>query len=607
MSNLNNSTPRFFAKYQTAYRQGAAHAFVLHGNVTDYVNDAAMRIPQYMNSKMTASAVDCTVWYSPANGLDFPTNADRESFMRFAGLQTAGSDSNILAQMTGGSAPKPQLPKEPAVVFGLLDRALRTEVQVQSAPDEIAEHGDTRFPRIAVFVAYADFTMPNSELARMTSGDRAMLAGMLEWARDVRIGARENRIFLICESMAEISDRLRAHSSGYMPIEIRMPDYNERLSFIVASLDRYSCESTVTPEYFAQHAAGLSRFGIESIILASISDELPLSAELIQSRKREIIQNEFRGLLSVMDGCKFSDVGGNEKVKDMFRRSLLTPMSRGHLFRVPKGFLGMGPAGTGKTHLFRAVAGEGQFPMLEFHLGNLRGKYVGESEKNLDRVLSLLEALAPVGVFIDEIDQVIKRPEGNDGNSGVGANEFARLTAFMSDDAHKGRIIFFGATNRADLLDAATKRMGRFDEKFIVDVPTSTERKDMLTLMLRKQAEKFGYEIASFETATMSMAIDNAVLNTVDYTGAELFKIAEMTMGRLYDGMSETMAEALDSAVADFIPTTSDVARMRMLSLREVNDRSMLPDDINVADVHKRDDDSGDDDDAPVIRKTRRA
>jgi hypothetical protein len=121
-----------------------------------------------------------------------------------------------------------------------------------------------------------------------------------------------------------------------------------------------------------------------------------------------------------------------------------------------------GPAGTGKTAMAEAVAKEAGINCVILNPARIFGKYVGDTERNLDRALYAILAMAPVLVFIDEIDQSVSR--GASGDSGVSNRFFKRLMEFMSDTSHRGKVVFLAASNRPDLMDPALRRPGRFDK-----------------------------------------------------------------------------------------------------------------------------------------------
>jgi SpoVK/Ycf46/Vps4 family AAA+-type ATPase len=106
-------------------------------------------------------------------------------------------------------------------------------------------------------------------------------------------------------------------------------------------------------------------------------------------------------------------------------------------------------------------------------MGDIRSKWVGESEKNLTLALNLLKSMAPVIVFIDEIDQAVGSRQTSSNDSGVQGRMFGKILEFMGDNENRGDVIWIAATNRTDLLDDAMIR--RFDRIIPVLLPGSAK------------------------------------------------------------------------------------------------------------------------------------
>jgi len=156
-----------------------------------------------------------------------------------------------------------------------------------------------------------------------------------------------------------------------------------------------------------------------------------------------------------------------------------------------------------------AVAGEAGINFVILNLARILGSYVGVSERNLEKALRAIHSLAPVGVFIDEIDQAISR--GGGGDSGVSSRIFKRLLEVMSDTGNRGRVLFLAATNRPDLLDAALRRPGRFDKKIPFLIPDPEERAAIFSVMAR-----------AYGLADALIVPPECVARTEGWTGAEI-------------------------------------------------------------------------------------
>ena len=147
------------------------------------------------------------------------------------------------------------------------------------------------------------------------------------------------------------------------------------------------------------------------------------------------------------------------------------------------GYLLCGPVGTGKSFLAQCVSGEIGVPCVI--LKNFRSKYVGETEGNLERVLSVLRAMGPVVVVVDEADAALGSRE-QEGDSGTSSRVFAMIAAQMGDTQYRGRIIWMLLTARPDLLPIDLKRQGRAEVHIPLFYPTEeSEIRQMFVIMAR--------------------------------------------------------------------------------------------------------------------------
>ena len=160
---------------------------------------------------------------------------------------------------------------------------------------------------------------------------------------------------------------------------------------------------------------------------------------------------------------------------------------------MPMGYLVSGPVGTGKTFLITTFAGEIGIPMVK--LKNFRSQWQGVTEGNLEKILTLLRAMNPVAVMIDEADAALGDRNAQ-GDSGVSSRVFGQIAQAMSDTRFRGKIIWFLVTARPDLMPVDLKRQGRAEEHIALFYPSTREdREELLQVMMRKT----GIEIPSSE------------------------------------------------------------------------------------------------------------
>ncbi|HQQ95280.1 MAG TPA: ATP-dependent zinc metalloprotease FtsH, partial [Bacteroidia bacterium] len=156
--------------------------------------------------------------------------------------------------------------------------------------------------------------------------------------------------------------------------------------------------------------------------------------------------------------------------------------------KIPKGALLVGPPGTGKTLLAKAVAGEAKVPFFSLSGSDFVEMLVGVGASREQDLFRQAKEKAPCIIFIDEID-AIGRARGRSVSAGANderENTLNQLLTEMDGFGTNSGVIILAATNRADILDRALMRAGRFDRQIYVDMPDLNERKDIFKVHLRK-------------------------------------------------------------------------------------------------------------------------
>ena len=192
--------------------------------------------------------------------------------------------------------------------------------------------------------------------------------------------------------------------------------------------------------------------------------------------------------------------------------------------KIPKGALLVGPPGTGKTLLAKAVAGEANVPFFSISGSDFVEMFVGVGASRVRDLFRQAKEKAPCIVFIDEIDAVGRARSKNGGFSSNDERENTLnqlLTEMDGFDSNSG-VIILAATNRADILDKALLRAGRFDRQIHVDLPDLKEREEIFKVHIRglKLASDFDVEFLSKHTPGFSGADIANVCNEAALTAA---------------------------------------------------------------------------------------
>ncbi len=215
----------------------------------------------------------------------------------------------------------------------------------------------------------------------------------------------------------------------------------------------------------------------------------------------------------------FKDVAGLEEAK-MEVKEIVDFLKKPKKYtdlggKIPKGALLVGPPGTGKTLLAKAVAGEAHVPFFSLSGSDFVEMFVGVGASRVRDLFKQAKEKAPCIVFIDEID-AIGRARGRNPNFGANderENTLNQLLTEMDGFASNAGVIILAATNRADILDKALLRAGRFDRQIYVELPDLNERKEIFKVHLRPiKAEK-------------ELEVDFLARQTPGFSGADIANV----------------------------------------------------------------------------------
>ena len=192
-------------------------------------------------------------------------------------------------------------------------------------------------------------------------------------------------------------------------------------------------------------------------------------------------------------GIKFSDVAGEDEAKELLKE-IVDYLHKPELYRdigasLPKGALLVGPPGTGKTLLAKAVAGEANVPFFSISGSEFVEMFVGMGAAKVRDLFKQANEKAPCIVFIDEIDTIGKKRDGQIGGNDEREQTLNQLLTEMDGfDGSKG-VVILAATNRPDSLDPALLRPGRFDRRIPVELPDLQGREEILKVHAKKNQD----------------------------------------------------------------------------------------------------------------------
>ena len=526
---------------------GESSMFLLHGNVKDICRfdgaDGVEYVPtRTFLERFLARSKSVVAYYNCSEGVTFPEPQMRREFINTV---------NAVRVMSG---------------LGELGVIPTASYEVLPQLESLVMNGAVSS---AVILDYFETIVPQANLSFMGEGDKGNLVTLQRWTSSPSLLSSNNVVVLMTENISDANRRITS-SPQLAHISVALPTLNERLDFINFEVERSNGKVTldVTVEQLAKHAAGLSLTSIRALFRNAEQSQSPITFKAIAARKKIIIEQECHGLVEFVEPRhNFSHVGGMERVKSDLMR-IAGAIKQGHTSRVPMGVIFVGPMGTGKTYVAEAFAGESGLTCIKFK--NFRDKWVGSTEANLEKILSVVDALGYVLLIIDEADRSLS--SGSGGDSGTNSRVIARLKEFMSDTTHRGRVVILLMTNRPDKLDTDLKRPGRFDLKIPFFFPeTIVERRAIFEAQVRKN----GLNLSD------GVTVEEAADNTAGYSAAELEAVilaASANSG--VDGRDSITSEDIARAVEDVIPSrdTRMLEFMEMLAVFEASSRRLLPD-----------------------------
>lgn len=283
---------------------------------------------------------------------------------------------------------------------------------------------------------------------------------------------------------------------------------------------------------------GLTEFEIESLLATALAQNGMFTRQdlnLIFEQKQQMIMKS--GILEMIPlKERPDDIGGLESLKTWIRRKakVYKSINKAMDFGVdmPKGVLIAGVPGCGKSLAAKVTAQLFEVPLLRLDMGKIMGKYVGESEENMRKAISLAEAISPCVLWIDELEKAFAGIDGS--GSEVTVRLFGTFLTWMQEKTSPAFVI--ATANDITKLPPELMRKGRFDEIFYVGLPNRKERKKIFEIHIAKRRKS---DLSNID-------LDMLVSKTEGYSGADI-------EGVVKDAVENTFADDKTSLSTDYI------------------------------------------------------
>jgi len=543
-SEVASTRPAWFTTLLHTFEASESHVFLLQGGVSDYVT------PQYpvirYLEKAMSGPFEVVLTVSVDRGITFAQPHMMAKFLDAVG-----------AEFPEGEAPKPGDPIQmaPLPMVALVLKFLRT------APPQTA----------CALIERLDFFV-GTEMP--LDGNMVELIALLHHAgTDSALESRGNPLIMLTPSRTKVRTDAVDMASGIRAIDIPLPNYDARLTFIN---QRLASEQEVTltgivESQLAALTASLYRRHIENIILRARAGDGKLTRGLAREVQHEMMDTEYGSVMSRIDNdTKLAHVGGHVEAKAFFEHRVVNALKSGQFDIVPQNVLLVGPSGTGKTLLANAVANESGINCLLVDLSQFLEGVVGGTEAKLAKWKEGVLASAPCIVVMDEIDQKMRRGAGGSDPGGGGSVEnrlFSFMLEFFGDPKNKQRgIVGLFMSNRPKLLDDAL--LSRC-EVIIPILPAESDpaRAAILSaIMLRS-----GLDVKADEPWLLEQAA-----RVVDWSGRDLEQVVTEAIA-LHKLDNLTVAQAVSDAITYRRPATQDVRAQVQQALDTCNNLRLMP------------------------------
>jgi AAA+ superfamily predicted ATPase len=539
------------------YFSGTTCLFILHGNVHDLIRcpidptgqeDTYTHLPEFLATQVFGSW-DLVLHYDLGRGLRPLAGSDPQ---RLQSMQR-----HLSVRLGEPSA----WPRDPENVLLLLERFIERNLLETDAAQRKS---------LGLIFEYAQHLVPAGDLSLLGRGQGTNLVRFLGWAQNPYIKRVNIAFCLVADKLSEINARL-VQNPHVATIEIPLPDKAEREQFArwVSRAQEFSQLTDFAPQQLAEISSGLSLVNLNVLLSQAKYSDRRADSDRFRQLKKTMIERQCQGLLEFIEPSHTLDlVVGQQAAKERLREDAHL-IARGHLDAAPMGYLLCGPVGTGKSFLAECYAGSIGIPCVK--LRNFRSKYVGETEGNLEQVLTVLRSLGPVVVMIDEADAALGTRQ-SEGDSGTSSRVFSMIASQMGDTRYRGKIVWMLLTSRPDLLPVDLKRQGRAEVHIPMFYPQDeAEVREMFLAMARKNK------------VTLTPDSLPPVQAERHLSGADIESIVLSAKRRaLSAGRTELQKADLEEAVRDFIPSAQGLEKelQELAAVLECTQLYFLPPDL---------------------------
>jgi SpoVK/Ycf46/Vps4 family AAA+-type ATPase len=340
-------------------------------------------------------------------------------------------------------------------------------------------------------------------------------------------------------------------------VDLPLPDPQRLRQIVEETFKRLSKAHTLQlkldgsgVDAMAANLRGLTEEEAERAISQTLVARYALCPETITDvleAKKELLRHS--GMLEFIDTFEnMASVGGLDNLKRWLaqRRGAWEDAAREFGLEPPRGVIILGVQGCGKSMCARAIAGEWKLPLVKFDTAAVYDKYIGETEKRIQKVFQVAERLAPCVLWIDELEKVLagSGPDSASVDAGVSSRILAAFLGWMQE--RKAPVFVAATCNNVTALPPELIRKGRFDELFFVDLPNQSERKQIFAIQLNRRKRN-----------PSEFDLDRIAAAAKGYSGAEIDAAVQTALYAAYSSKQPLSVQALLDALKGTVPLST--------------------------------------------------
>lgn len=375
--------------------------------------------------------------------------------------------------------------------------------------------------------------------------DNAIIA---RYVREIALQSREkpSRLIMIDQPGAAIH-KLASGDVDILPSVL--PDVDALKAELAIFAKAQEIVGTLDADTLARSVAGLARHEAARLYARCWVELKRLDATWLRAEKARLVTERLHGALSFED-VDGPDLGGADVLRNWLagrKQFFGNAASIAAGLPSPRGFLLVGPPGTGKSITPKYVARSWGLPLLRLDVGKLFGSLVGQSEASVRAALENATACAPCVLWIDEIDKALGGVNGAGGDGGTTLRVFGTILTWMQE--RKADVLVVATANNVVAQDGTPllrpELLRRFDATWLVDLPTAKERAEILAIHLARRNRSLAPEAL----ASIASGCDG-------YSGAELEKALIEAMFTAFNAGRDLKPEDLTEALSVTVPVS---------------------------------------------------